>query len=108
VTSERNMMCPCGSNKKVKKCCGNSKKAAEPPHKPKGVPQVAQAMLAAGIDKAVVYAYYNTGEFIVEESRHCQSVEGLQVWDAHLAAFAILDEETQSSVISQCVNGAFQ
>lgn len=102
----RNAECPCGSGKKLKKCCGAAAalrevaaKAEEFVAATKGIPQTAAAMLRAGTPAASVYAYYHTADYICDDNRESKSEEALAIWDAHSYEFSSLPAEVQRSIL---------
>jgi len=102
----RNAACPCGSGKKMKKCCGAAAKteivdkmaetflAAK-----KGIPQTVAAMLRAGIDGAEAYAYFHTADYICDDNRPSKSAEACAIWDAHVRAFMDVSPEMQQCIL---------
>lgn len=114
----RNDPCPCGSGVKFKKCCRPKLKpkprrrarpsALRPKEKPyiagATVEEVSQnieppaprqitarAMLRAGVDERVVWAYLETGLFITEANKAACQPENIEKWDVACQAY---DEAT--------------
>lgn len=103
----RNAECPCGSGRKLKKCCGSAAavravtaKAEAFVAATKGIPQTAVAMLRAGIQPESVYAYYHTADYICEENRQSKSEEALAIWDAHSYEFLSVPAEVQQQILA--------
>lgn len=106
----RNAACPCGSGKKLKKCCGSpaalqavSVQAEAFVAAAKGIPQTAAAMLRAGIEPQSVYAYFHTADYICEENRQSKSAEALAIWDAHSYVFLDLPAESQQQILDEII-----
>jgi len=102
----RNAECPCGSGKKLKKCCGSAAAIREVTTQAeafvaatKGIPQTAAAMLRAGTPPESVYAYYHTADYICDENRESKSEEALAIWDAHSYEFSSLPAEVQQTIL---------
>lgn len=102
----RNAECPCGSGRKLKKCCGSaaalravSAQAEAFVAAKKGIPQTAAAMLRAGIEPQFVYAYYHTADYICDENRQSKSDEALAIWDAHSYEFLSVPAEMQQQLL---------
>jgi hypothetical protein len=112
---KRNALCTCGSGRKYKKCCGNDKnKATQPAGQGAAVMQLVpikgnshtvKAMLSAGISDAEVYAYYNTADFICDESRNMKDDTQLAVWDKHITDFKAMPPEVAEAVIERISTG---
>lgn len=103
----RNAECPCGSGKKLKKCCGSATatravaaQAEAFVAAKKGIPQTAAAMLRAGIEPQSVYAYYHTADYVCDENRQSKSEEALAIWDAHSYEFLSVPAEVQQQILS--------
>lgn len=103
----RNAACPCGSGKKLKKCCGSATAIRDVTTQAeafvaatKGIPQTAAAMLRAGIQPESVYAYYHTADYICDENRGSKSEEALAIWDAHSYEFSSVPAEVQSQILA--------
>jgi len=117
----RNSPCPCGSGKKFKKCCLNkgrrtpkvSRRPVERPiisgahvaevsqstEAPADKQPTAQAMLRAGVDKRIVWAYLETGLFITEANRMAQPPERIVKWEAALEDYNNASEEDRAILI---------
>jgi hypothetical protein len=102
----RNAVCPCGSGRKLKKCCGSTAalravatQAEVFVAATKGIPQTAAAMLRAGIEPQSVYAYYHTADYICDENRQSKSEEALAIWDAHSYEFLSVPAEMQQQLL---------
>ncbi len=117
-TPGRNTPCPCGSGVKFKKCC-RPKLRPEPSRRvrpsslrPREKPYIAgatveevsqstespaprqitaRAMLRAGVDVRVVWAYLETGLYITEVNTAAHPPENIEKWDAACQAY---DEAT--------------
>lgn len=103
----RNAECPCGSGKKLKKCCGSAVAVREVAAQAesfvaatKGIPQTAAAMLRAGTPPESVYAYYHTADYICDENRESKSEEALAIWDAHSYEFLSVPAEVQAQILA--------
>ena len=106
----RNAACPCGSGKKLKKCCGSPASLREVAVQAevfvtaaKGIPQTAAAMLRAGIEPQSVYAYFHTADYICEENRQSKTEEALAIWDAHSHVFLDLYPEAQQQILDEII-----
>lgn len=114
----RNDPCPCGSGVKFKKCCRPklqpkpSRRVRPADRRPREKPYIAgaaveevsrsteapaprqitaRAMLRAGVDERIVWAYLETGLYITEANKAAHPPENIEKWDASCQAY---DEAT--------------
>ena len=57
------------------------------PHPEQVEPMTIQAMKAAGIDPAVIYAYEKTGRLVTEDNQHPLSEADLDEWQAAIEEY---------------------
>lgn len=104
----RNQLCPCGSGLKYKKCC-NGQLTPKPPTVP--LPQqfpreaTTNALLSARVSPEYVWAYYQTGVYITDVTRHLHSSAVLSQWDDEAAEYRNSPSTKQESMLSKALGG---
>ena len=120
---DRNKPCPCGSGRKFKKCClakargtykrSDPTKAPKLKHFPAPVAPVetdtqapadkdstAIALLNAGVDQAIVWAYLETGIYMTEANKTSHKAEDVQRWEKALEDYKNATPEEQKIMLA--------
>ena len=118
----RNLLCPCGSGNKFKKCCGLSAnaqrsrlRAAAPRVSEAAIAAVGEsltgpavsgsetilAMLNSGLRKELVYAFKTTGLFITTMNRTVHAPEDVEKWEAAIAEWVAMPMKQRNEILAE-------
>jgi hypothetical protein len=105
----RNGQCPCGSGKKFKKCCQNVSLLPAPTAVPVSTTKfprsaACSALLSARVSPACVWAYFKTGVYITETTRHLHPNERLEEWDLAVDCFNYSAEAEQQTMLNTALS----